>query len=361
MTAFTAYSPVSAFTTVVLDIASSYRTRQEQEAMSELILHLLERGYQIFLGISTDAALLQGETFEHPDITFLRDSLPPHTALLEKYPALRAPSTLWVTDNARLQDWIRRQGLAFAFPAQRSVSFAPSLALDGYGGLAAMLDPTASTLRDVSSFLIGRKSEKRNGVLLVGIGGPPESGFQRFAVQLKRQLESDGAALVELLDLAAFLPASEDLSDTGQNGPWRDTAAGQWLVDTVLEPLTAGQRVYIQQRPAPAPKDFDAHFPLFLAEESIVLTLAEMLFVPPVRDFLDVSILLEVSKTETTRRLYEMPPGEAFDPKFTEQYMAGQGGRYREYLERHDVVRRSTLRLDANRPLAIVLHSRVDA
>lgn len=346
---------------MVLDIAASYRTRQEQEAMSDLILHLLERGYQIFLGISTDAELLQGETFEHPRITYLRDSLPPSGALLKTYPALRASSTLWVTDDARLQDWIRAEGLAFAFPAQRSVSFAPGLALDGYGGLAALLDPTAGTLRDVSGFLIGRRSEKRSGALLVGIGGPPESGFQRFAVQLKRQLESDGAALVELLDLSAFLPASEDTPGTDQSGPWREAGAGQWLLDAVLQPLGAGRRVYIERRPAPAPKDFDAHFPLFLAEESIVLVLAEMLFVPPVRDFLDVSILLQVSPTETTRRLYEIPPGEAFDPKFTEQYLAGQGGRYREYLERHDVVRRSTLCLDANRPLALVLRARADA
>jgi len=361
VTDFSTQSPVSAITAVVLDVSPGYQSRDVQEALTDLVLHLLERGYQIFLGVTTDPSLLQVEDFAQPGITYLRERLPPSAALLAQHAALREPTTLWITDDAPLQGWIRQEGLPFAFPALREVSFAPDFAFNGYGDLAAMLDPTVNTLRDISQFIMERRLAKLSGALLVGIGGPPESGFQRFMVQLKPQLESDGAALVDFLDLTAFLRSSDDKPAPGGNGLWRDAAAGQWLLDTVLSPLATGGRVYVERRPAPAPKDFDAHFPLFLSEESIVLVMGEMLFAPPIRDMLDVSILLEVSARETTRRLYEIPAGEDFPAKFLEQYLAGQGGRYRDYLERHQVVQRSTLGIDANRPLAFTIRPRANA
>ncbi len=359
MSEFQVHTPSAAFDTVVLDVTPGYRSRQVQDALSDLILHLLERGYQIFLCVTTDPILLQAEDYRHPGITYLRGNGPPTAAILAEHPALRAPSTLWVTDDAHLQLWIRQEGLPFAFPEQHVVSFAPDLALNGYSHLAALLDPTASTLRDVAAFLVERRREKAAGALLVGFGGPPESGFEQFAVHLRRQVESDGHPLVELLDLSAFLHVSEEPEPTP--GPWRDEAAGRWLMATILDPLRAGQRVYLESRPAQAPRDFDAHFPLFLSEESIVLVLGEMLFAPPVRDRLDVSVLLEVAPRETTRRLYEIPEGEPVDAKFTDQYLAGQGGRYRAYLEGNQVEQRSTLIVDANRPRAFVLRPRANA
>jgi hypothetical protein len=366
VTELTAHSPVSALTAVVLDVAPGYRSRDVQEALTDLVLHLLERGYQIFLCVTTDPSMLQVEDFEQPGITYLREPLPPSAVLLAKHPALRAPTTLWITDDAGLQGWIQQAGLPFAFPAQRLVSFALDAAPAGYSDLAALLDPTANTLRDISRFIIERRAAKPKGALLVGIGGPPESGFQRFTVQLKPQLESDGAPLVEFLDLTPFLRSSEDETPPGpsggeRHGIWKDGSSGQWLMDTILKPLMAGGRVYFERRPKEAPKDFDAHFPLFLSEESIVLVMGEMLFAPPVRDALDVSILLEVSPAETTRRLYELPPGETFHPKFLAQYLAGQGGRYRDYLERFQVLRHSTLGIDANRPLALTICPRANA
>jgi hypothetical protein len=98
-----------------------------------------------------------------------------------------------------------------------------------------------------------------------------------------------------------------------------------------------------------------------LSEESIVLVLGELLFAPPVRERLDVPILLEVSPRETTRRLYEIAAGEAFDAKFIRQYLAGQGGRYRDYLERNQVLQRSTLSIDANRAVSLSIRRRASA
>lgn len=361
MSDFEVQSPSARFTAVVVDIAPGYGSRPVQDALSDLILHLLERGYQIFLCVTTDPSRLQGESFEHPAITYLRDGGPPTAETLAKYPELRAATTLWVTDDAQLQAWIRQEGLPFAFPAQRLLSFAPSLALTGYSELATLLDPTTTTLHDVATFLGEHRHEKRAGALLVGIGGPPASGFERFAVQLKRDVEAEITPLVELLDLAAFLRTSDEALTAPDGGPWRNAAAGQWVMETVLTPLAAGHRVYLETRPPAVPRDFEAHFPLFLSEESIVLVLGELLFAPPVRDCLDISILLEVSPRETTRRLYEIADGQAFHEKFVQQYLAGQGGRYRDYLERHQVVQHSTLSIDANRALALSIRPRANA
>ena len=52
---------------------------------------------------------------------------------------------------------------------------------------------------------------------------------------------------------------------------------------------------------------------------------------------------------ETPRGVYEIPPGERFDPKFTRQYLSREGRIYQAYLERHHVRERASLRVDANR------------
>jgi hypothetical protein len=82
----------------------------------------------------------------------------------------------------------------------------------------------------------------------------------------------------------------------------------------------------------------------------VVIFLGEMLFVPDIMGYLDVSLLLELTPTESARRLYEMPAGESFDPKFTAQYLEKEGGRYSAYLERNGVGQRVDIRIDANRP-----------
>ncbi|HUJ73653.1 MAG TPA: hypothetical protein VL359_02300, partial [bacterium] len=101
--------------------------------------------------------------------------------------------------------------------------------------------------------------------------------------------------------------------------------------------------------------DFHAHFPLFISEESVVLVLGEMLFVPPVRELLHLAVLVEVTPGETARRLFELPEHEPFDPKFTTQYMEKEGARYRGYLERNAVREGADLHVDGNVPLAFRL------
>jgi hypothetical protein len=351
----TEYPPATAFRTVVLDVAPAYRSVREQEAVSDLILHLLERGYQIFLCCTTAREQFDAESFAQPGLRLLREPMPPGEGLLRREAALTAPGTLWITDDDALQQWIREAGLAFAFPGQRAVSFAPDAAVGTLQELAAVLDPTADALRAVVAAVASARARKPGGALLVGVGGAPASGFERFAVALKRELETTGFPLAELVDLAPFLTTAGEPGAAAGGLPWRDAGGGKWLLDAILKPLVAGQRIYLERRPPQAPRDFEAHFPLFIAEDAVVVLLGEMPFVPPLRDCFDVTVLLELSPEEAARRLFEIPEGEKGDPTFTEQYLAAEGRVYGNYLAAHHVVEGASVRIDANRPRAFFL------
>ena len=160
------------------------------------------------------------------------------------------------------------------------------------------------------------------------------------------------------MDLSTLMRTTESLLDEGgtAGGTWANGEVSQWLQSAVLEPLRAGQPVYVERRPEFLPRDFDAHFPLYISQESIVLIFAELIFTPEVAGALDLSILLEVSPEETTRRLYEIPPDEnRFDPRFTEQYMKREGRIYQDYLRRHQVREKAGIRVDANQSTAFRL------
>ncbi len=132
-------------------------------------------------------------------------------------------------------------------------------------------------------------------------------------------------------------------------------------MESVFRPLKEGRTVYVEQMPGFLPEDFSAHFPLFLTHQSILIVFAELLFIRPISELLDMSILLEVSPEETTRRLYEIPGGERFDPKFTEQYMKREGRIYAGYLADHKVKENVMIRVNANQEKALKLNTAVAA
>ena len=355
MSGFPAVSPVAAFRTVVLDVAPAYRSEADQDAVGDFILHLLERGYQIFLCSTTAAEQFRAETYAQPGLRFLTDALPPSQDLLSREPALIASDTLWVTDDGALKEWARNTGLAHVFPGEKSASFAPGLPVGSLQELAALLDPTAATLREAAHLIAQAREKRPKGALLVGVGGPPGSDFQRFAVALQRELEAGLAPLVQLIDLASLMVTTGDMTQTSSDAPWRDPRTRDWFMEAVISRLLAEERVYFERLPLQAPRDFEPHIPLFIAEETIVLLLGEMPFVPPLRDKLDALVLLEVSPRESARRLFELPEGETVDPKFTAQYLAAEGKHYKTYLETHHVREAATVRIDANRPHAFFL------
>jgi hypothetical protein len=148
--------------------------------------------------------------------------------------------------------------------------------------------------------------------------------------------------------------ANQEAPLTGAGGLWIDDAARNWVLSSILQPLSAGRRIYVESMPEHLPPEFAGHFPLFVTEDSVLLVLGEMLFAPPVVDLLDLRVLLDVSPAETTRRLYEIPRHEAFDAKFEAQYLAHEGRLYNEYLQRFDVLRRIDCHIDANHPGAFM-------
>jgi hypothetical protein len=343
---------------VALDIAGAGSSHERQDDLSEFIWHLLERHYRMFLFSTESGADLGGEDFTHPGLVFLRDEMPPSQALLRAHPELLAEDTLWVTDDAQLQRWIGEHARPFTYLTRGKAPPAGGQHVPRLSELSALLDPTALLLDGLAGMVADLRRFQPAGALLVGIGGPPLSGYQQFALDLRMRLQSHGHELVELLDVSSLMRAPEALLDAGGTTaqPWVSDAARHWVRTAVLAPLRAGQAVYAETRPPELPADFDAHFPLYLSEASVVLLFGELLLVPEVREALHLSVLLEVAPDETTRRLYELPAGERFDPKFTAQYQKREGGLYEDYLQRYRVREQASLRVDANRAGAFFLH-----
>jgi hypothetical protein len=335
---------------IALDIAGVNAEHQRQEDYSDFIWTALNRNYQIFLYSSNSQEDLAEEDFEHPRLFFLRDQMPPSEALLETHPALIDAATLVISNHGGLQRWCEQNGLPYATLGEVEPLSPRGLRIARLTELAVLLDPTGFVLDDIVEIVREQVRFRSHRPLLVGIGGPPLSGVPQFTLDLRERLRTADFCLVELMDLTALM-----LTGDASTRPWVTAQAGRWLMEEVIAPLKSGQRVYVEKPPAELPADFGAHFPLFISEEAVVLMFSEQVFSPPVAEALDLSILLEVTAEETTRRVYEIPPEQDFDPKFTRQFLEHEGKMYWDYLRSNRVVERASIRVDANREQAFYL------
>jgi hypothetical protein len=348
---------ISKITSISLDLAGSSTSYGSQDKISEFVLFLLAKDYQIFLFSSNQKEKLDKETFQHPRLTFLRQRLPPAEPAPPEHPQLESPHNYWVTDDPKLQAWLVDKGLDFAYLSAGSSFAGPGLKIGSLADLAGMFDTTARLRSSLAQAVVAAHQPKGKRPFLLGVGGPHMSGYQQFAVDLKRELENMGCPLVELLDLSPLLSGGGgDEGDDDGALPWRDPAVGAWLMETVLGPLKAGQRVFVETLPPEIPESFQAHLPLFLSEESIIVILAERLFSREILSLLDYSILLEVSPRETARRLYEIPEAEEFDEKFEAQYLGKEGRVYKNYLQAHSVSANVLVRINAERSGSLSLN-----
>jgi hypothetical protein len=338
-------------TALVVDVAGAMESHAAQDAVTEFIWHMLARDYQIYLCTSTtkdpkaDAFAL--EDFAHPLLTWLPGVMPPTAEQVQRRPGLANPKTLWITDDADLQRWVTGQGGAFVSLGGKTASFAESLHLGTWGELGNVLDPTTHAARQIAEAIAALR-RSRPGPVLVGIGGPPESGTERITLELKRELEAGPAPLVEVIDVTPLFPESRPALAVEPNFP--PDSAAQWLVQAVLEPLAGGKPLLIEKPPAGVPSELHNVFPLYISAESVVLLMGENVFHRAIRAHLQLSILIEVAATETARRMFGVPEGEAMDAKFVGQYAERDGRAYQEYLAANQVVEHADVRIDGNSP-----------
>lgn len=343
---------LQAIRAVAIDIADTYEDHDLQDQTAEVVWHLLERGYQIYLFSSNQNRDLRREDFRHPRLRFLAGPFPPPQTALSELEDLGAPTTLWYSDDPAMLRWLRERGLPYAtrreVPPHRGEAW--GLRLGSIGDLLEALSPSRRVYEALEAALNSLRARNPDEGLIVGIGGPPASGYQQLAVELKRHLEASGYPLVELLDLSAFLRGGHDAPETfAGEAIWRDPEAGQWLLHEVLGPLKQRHTVALEALPEEVPQAFAPHLPLFLTGESVVLAFAEMPFAPPLVELLDLSVLLDLTPWEATRRLYEIDEEEV-DPHFAEQYLAHEGRAYDRYLEHNAVRQRVDCRVDASVP-----------
>lgn len=344
---------------VALDVAGSGESYQIQDDLTDLIWSLLTRDYQVYLFSTEKGDGLAAEDFSHPRLVFLTDEMPPSQRDTGLHPDLCHPHTLWVTDDAGLQHWIEETKMPFIYQQHNHSGNAAAMRINRFSELGRLLDPTGLVLADLVQMVSDIRHSREPGPLLIGISGPPMSGFQQFAIDLRNRLQDSGYELVELMDFSHLLASTEILleQDAGSRQPWVNPQVESWVRERLLQPLAGREEVYLESPAPELPADFHAHFPFFLSRESILILFSELLFIPIVTEMLDLSVLLEVSDEEVTRRLYEIPAGERFDPKFTEQFLMREGKVYGDYLTNHRVVEQATLRVDANREQAFVLKS----
>lgn len=342
---------------VAVDIAGANRSHDRQDELAECIWHLLQRHYRLYLFSTEKGEDLSREDFAHPRLTFLREAMPPSQALLEAHPELPTAATLWITDDEQLQRWIGQVGLEFMHLEHNGRTQPGGQHLPHLSELSALLDPTGLLLGDLTTMVDDLRRFRPRGALLVGLGGPPLSGFQQFAIDLRAHLQDAGHPLVDLMDLSSLQRSAEALLEQGDgpHAPWVSESAVRWLHESVVAPLKAGEAVYVESRPPELPADFGAHFPLYVSEESVLLVFSELVFTQELAQAFDLAILLEVSPEETARRLYEIPADERFDPKFTRQYLERDGRIYQDYLRQNRVRERASIRVNANQEGAFYL------
>ena len=348
----------SELTSISLDIAGSDESRARQKEITQLVWFLLDSNYQIFLISTNRNQDLSRENFQHPRLEFLRGAIPPTDEMEKAHPELKSGRILWVTDDPKLQNWLKAEKLKFAYRTARKSFGEHGTRIGSLADLAGLFDGSARVLGEVGGEILRRRGKNRAAPFLVGIGGPPMCGLPQFVVDLKGTLESLGWPVVDLMDMSSLLRRTDTEEPADGNGaPWRGEATRDWFMRDILEPLHEGSRVFVESLPEGVPREFEAHLPLFVSEESVLLIIGEMLLIPDITRVLDVSILLEVSVRETTRRLYDIPESEAFEEKFVTQYLAHEGGVYRAYLEAHEVAENATVRVGAERVGSLSLNN----
>ena len=340
---------------IIIDIHGMNGSHARQEELAETVIALVNRDYRIHI-ISTDADDdLAAEDFQHANLKYIADEMPPGQETLDKYPGITGHTALWVTDDKGLQRWLATMETPHVSILAEANGPHCLAQLGRLSDLTGVLDPTRHLMDDIAQTVASCRASKHGSPLVIGIGGPPGSRYQQFSLDLRNALSAADFPLVELFDMNAVVKTTAQmLEDDGETNDWKLKGA-DWFHTVLIPALRNREPFYQEDCPEALHADYGPYFPLFLSEESILICFGEMPFRPPFTDVIDLDILLELSPQENTRRLYEIPAGETFDPKFIEQFLLREGKVYQQYLETHDVLRRAAIRVNANSENAFYL------
>ena len=190
---------------------------------------------------------------------------------------------------------------------------------------------TLSVFHTLTSTLIG----KMHGRLL-GISGVDTSGKTEFCAGLARYLKSVGlpCAVLHLDDF--HNPAALRRKGENEISAYFDNAFDlQKLESEVLRPLKTHENLHRTVRClTPDTDKYDREITLDIEETELVLLEGVLLFRPPIDEYLDARIWLEISFNEVLRRarLRDVPKyGEAFLERYKSKYIPIQEKFIREY------------------------------
>ena len=309
---------------IVFDVAER-NTDQNMEIYTDVILDLVSKEYAITIITSNSEDNLEGESFESPKIKFIKEPFVNYLPWLKKYPMLFGPDALWLSNETRLHNFLKKHQTMFCRESRISPNTKYGISVLEFSELKNLLNPTADAIQSIAEAIVNhcKMSDKKR--LLIGIAGPPMSNPDGVSEHIKQSLEGIGIPLVEVLDMNIALLTSDNLIEGNENQIKKKEMAWNWLENNVLKPFAQGKQIDLNL-------EDNTQDALFLTEESFLIVSGEMLFVSQMSDYIDFSILIDVSRAETTRRIYEIPYGQEFPNDFIEQYMAKEGGQYQKYL-----------------------------
>ncbi|MDH4225916.1 MAG: hypothetical protein OEW12_09750 [Deltaproteobacteria bacterium] len=339
--------PFKKIKTVILDVAYAFEKQEGMEEATDLIWNLLDRDYQVFLVSSNQNHNLSKENFSHPRLT-IQTEMPQNPDNLPVDSPLMLPQALWVTDHPPTQKWLMAEQKYLVHKNEISENLLTQRVVH-LSELAWLLDPSLYSMAHVLDCIRDKLEKPPGKSLIVAIGGPPKSFYERFGLGLKDYLESQEISLVETVDMAHFLKTVDEVMESPpESGPWHHGEIRDWLLETILKPAGSGDKILIENGPPLFSSELETLFPFFLAPGSVLILYGEMVFQKEIQPLIDISVLVECSDTEITRRLYEFSEGIHFEPKFTTAYQETSGKIYNKYLLENQVAAKVDVRLDSS-------------
>lgn len=338
---------------LILDVVDRNKSHAEQEAQADFILNALKRNYQVFLFSSRSDDVLSEEKIKTPGLKWMAEKFPFQNTLTKSHPQILSSKAIWVSEDPEIQSWVHSQDVILAATTLKGeiLNEQKTVRLRTWNDLLGLIDPSNKVLKTVAGDILDRWENLDSASFLVGISGPPLSGYLEFGLSLAQHLEALGAPLVEWLDLSDLIVGLEEIqTKTKKPDFWKNPKTGSWILDHIILPVKRGERVSIDEKSPDVPDEINHLLPLYYSEESIVLVMGEMLFNPPLNEYFQFNCHMEVSDKEISRRLFEIPQGEHFEEKFTQQYQSKFGVFYQQYLDENRISSRVTARISMEKP-----------
>ncbi len=258
---------------------------------------------------------------------------------LQKNNSLTENDVFWFTELPELQSKLSETTRNFA-GSNKNTNHNGGMQFQYLQDILHIFHPSKITAADLSAEISKLKHESPQLPLIVGVGGPDECGHIFFVSEMTEALE-DQEILVSGLDLSQVLGSEFQKQNISSNKStstlWRSKEIQKWIVEDVLLPYSKGKKVYFDKLPEMIHNFEITTAPFFLAPEMILFVWGTTVFIPEMKNLIDLRVLLELSEKTAAARMFSLDERENFDQSFVETYLKKEGKYYADYLDNFKV------------------------